>query len=191
MGIILLHELGHVGVARIFGFPTHEITLTGIGGIAQIDMPTDHASTATRLAIYCGGPAVNFGLLVFGLAIFGWPDLKPLLQWSESGLPGWEAWYALVTALNALILLFNMLPIVPLDGGQILRNLTALLIGHTAGRIVALMSTSGIGILLVCLSGALNMWADALLLTVMAAIGVFGLFWEPSESKVSTHESSV
>lgn len=106
---LLLHELGHALQARREGIPTRGITLWMLGGVAQSGAPFETPGTEARVAL--AGPAVSLvlggGLVVVG-RLAGIPDaIAAVLEWL-----GWT---------NLLILAFNMLPALPLDGGRVLR----------------------------------------------------------------------
>lgn len=107
------HELAHSIVARRRGLPAEEITLWIFGGVSHIR--GDWKSARTEFLVAAAGPAVT--LLIAGLCFgLSWllvvataPDLVVLLaQW--------------LAAVNALLLVFNLLPAFPLDGGRILRS---------------------------------------------------------------------
>jgi len=107
------HELAHSIVARRRGVQADDITLWVFGGVSHIK--TDWQTPRTELLVSAAGPlvtlvvaAVCFGLS-FGLAAAGAPDvLVLLLQW--------------LAVANALILVLNLVPAFPLDGGRILRS---------------------------------------------------------------------
>jgi Zn-dependent protease len=105
---VLLHELGHALRARREGMATSEITLWMLGGVAQSSAPFRTAGTEARVAL--AGPAVSAVLgaaLVGASQIAGLPDtVAAVLQWL-----GWT---------NLLLLVFNLLPALPLDGGRVL-----------------------------------------------------------------------
>ena len=106
---VLLHELGHSVVAMSYQIPVRRITLFIFGGIAQIGAEPPSASAEFWIAI--AGPAVSFMLaLLFGL-----------LQSVTAAIP---AAFALVTYLayiNGALVVFNLIPGFPLDGGRVLR----------------------------------------------------------------------
>ena len=110
---ILLHELGHSLVSQRCGIPVPRITLLFIGGLAEISREPDDAKSELKIAL--GGPAVSVILSV----------LAQLLSWGFEAL-GWQA-AALVCGLlaitNLTLVVFNMIPGYPLDGGRVLRAL--------------------------------------------------------------------
>jgi Zn-dependent protease/CBS domain-containing protein len=106
---LLLHELGHALQARQEGIPTRGITLWMLGGVAQSAADFETPGTEARVAL--AGPAVSAvlgaGLIVAG-QVPGLPDAAAaVLEWL-----GWT---------NLLLLAFNLLPALPLDGGRVLR----------------------------------------------------------------------
>jgi Zn-dependent protease/CBS domain-containing protein len=111
---ILLHELGHAVVARSRGMPIRGITLFLFGGVAEIGEEPPSAATEFLMAI--AGPAVTVVLGV-GFAVLAWVGYAS----------GWP--HALVLVLgylavvNALVLVFNLIPAFPLDGGRVLRSI--------------------------------------------------------------------
>lgn len=144
---ILLHELGHALVARFFGVRTAEIELTGLGGLARFANALPRSPFARSL-IFLGGPAVNLllwqGLMLGAYSIAG----------SGFGIAGGTA---LTLALNNFwLLVFNLLPAFPLDGGRTLEALlTAVLSPAWAIRIVSVLGlVCAAGCVLMALQGA-------------------------------------
>jgi Zn-dependent protease/CBS domain-containing protein len=110
---ILLHELGHSLVSQRCGIPVPRITLLFIGGLAEIAREPDDARSELKIAL--GGPAVSvllgigFAALRFGAASF---DLEAVAH-----VFGW------LMMTNFALVIFNMFPGYPLDGGRVLRAL--------------------------------------------------------------------
>ena len=106
---ILAHEFGHSLTARRYGFATRRITLSALGGCAEIEGIPSVPSHEALVAL--AGPAVSFALAVlfFGLS-FALAPLKHLLTAS--------IWLCLT---NAVLCAFNLLPGFPMDGGRVLR----------------------------------------------------------------------
>jgi Zn-dependent protease len=115
---LLLHELGHALEARRDGIPTRGITLWMLGGVARSGAPFPSAGAEARVAL--AGPAVSAvlgGGLVAAGQIGGLPDsVAAVLEWL-----GWT---------NVLLLAFNMIPALPLDGGRVLRAVVWRLTGN-------------------------------------------------------------
>jgi Zn-dependent protease len=112
-GSILLHELGHAVVARQRGVEVEEIDLWLLGGVARMSGYPDRATDELRFAL--AGPAVTFAIaLAFGAIALSLPAATP--EW----LVALVTYQAMV---NAVILVFNLLPAFPLDGGRVARAL--------------------------------------------------------------------
>ena len=109
---ILMHELGHAIVARRHGVEIEEIDLWLLGGVAKLSGAPRHATDELRYAI--AGPAVTAGVIaLFAIAA----------AISTDAPEGLRAVIEYQLAVNILILLFNLLPAFPLDGGRVLRAL--------------------------------------------------------------------
>ena len=111
-GGILLHELGHAVVARRRGVAVDEIDLWLLGGVARLRGEPREPQDELRFAL--AGPAVTFVLvLAFGAA-----------RLAAGAAPDWlRAALDYQVQVSAMILVFNLLPAFPLDGGRVLRSL--------------------------------------------------------------------
>lgn len=148
-GIVLLHEFGHAFATRQVGGRAENILLWPFGGIAYVNAPPRPGAHLWSIA---AGPLVNVALLPVFWGLYHWADgnLAALSQ-SVTG-PGWEAGaqrtvsiYQLfqhIFYVNIVLLVFNILPIYPLDGGQILQALLWFKLGYPK----ALLWASGIGL---------------------------------------------
>jgi Zn-dependent protease len=112
---ILLHELGHCFAARRLGGEAEEVVLWPLGGLATLRVPnTPHAQFWTAF----WGPAVNL-LLALGLGAWISHEGSP---WALRDLLSWQpSWAMNAFRVNLGLLLFNLLPAFPMDGGQMLR----------------------------------------------------------------------
>ena len=132
--IVLTHEFGHQLACRSVGGQTHDIILWPFGGVAYVSPPQRPGAQLWSIA---AGPLVNvmlvpfLSLLVAISSHLGWYDTYP-----DAYIFIHNLWW-----INAILLIFNMLPIYPLDGGQILRSLLWFLFG----RANSLMAASVIG----------------------------------------------
>ena len=112
---VVLHELGHSVVAQRYGIPVLDITLYPIGGVARIEK---RPTARQELAIAVAGPAVNVVialLLIAVLAAMKAPPMPALLQSSVQTLP---VFLAKVLLANIWLVLFNLIPAFPMDGGR-------------------------------------------------------------------------
>lgn len=108
-GSVLLHELGHSLIAKSQGIEVNSITLFLFGGIAAIDQESKTPGQAFQVAI--AGPAVSFGLyvlLTLCVTVLALPE--PI-----------EVLFSNVAQINLVLTLFNLIPGLPLDGGQVLK----------------------------------------------------------------------
>ncbi|MBK4728360.1 site-2 protease family protein [Oxynema sp. CENA135] len=108
-GSVLLHELGHSLVAKSQGITVNSITLFIFGGIASIEQESKTPGQAFQVAI--AGPAVSFGLFI-GLGLLGGtlPQLSPIAVLARD-----------LATINLVLASFNLIPGLPLDGGQVLK----------------------------------------------------------------------
>ncbi|MCI3923624.1 M50 family metallopeptidase [Paenibacillus sp. TRM 82003] len=106
-GLVLIHELGHAAAAKQLGWRVREVQLTPFGGVAVTD--EDGSMPAREEAVVAiAGPAMNALMIGFGYAMWG------AGVWTH-------AWMIYFVQANATLMLFNMLPVLPLDGGKLLR----------------------------------------------------------------------
>jgi len=125
-GSILLHEFGHAIVAMRNGIGISSIQLWIFGGMARMDREADSPSTELKVAL--AGPAVTaaivIGLGLVGVIAGGWTGFREaaFLE-SRSDVTGLMALVAWLVTINALILVFNLLPAYPMDGGRVARAL--------------------------------------------------------------------
>jgi Zn-dependent protease/CBS domain-containing protein len=131
-GCVVLHELGHALMARRFGVPTADITLLPIGGVARLQRIPEHPPQELLVAL--AGPAVNVAIVVLlvGLGV-GFPgnmaDPNHLIK---------AGFWPKLLEVNVFLVVFNLLPAFPMDGGRVLRALLAMRLEYArATRIAA------------------------------------------------------
>lgn len=137
---VMVHELGHVTVGRLFGARS-DVLLYAMGGAAMGDFGS--LAPWKRILVYAAGP-------VFGLGLFAFIEwgLSPVMFSSFQGLRS-NPWYSVVfnrsrifeegplfsvglpgmlVILNLFLNIFNLIPVIPLDGGQIMREVISIII---------------------------------------------------------------
>lgn len=139
--IVTLHEFGHSLACRQVGGNAERIVLWPLGGVAYVDPPQRPGATLWSIA---AGPLVNVVLVpvLFGLMLVG----------GSAGLaetsPDASAWLGMVFTINVVLLVFNLLPVYPLDGGQILRSLLWFVLGRarslTAASVIGFAGVLGL-----------------------------------------------
>ena len=117
--IVVLHELGHSLAAHRFGVRCHDITLYPIGGVAHLERIPERPREEILIAI--AGPAVNLllGALLIAIQLFIVPHLASYLSPLIVVILAELMWALIVT--NVALLVFNLIPAFPMDGGRILR----------------------------------------------------------------------
>lgn len=142
--IVLFHEFGHALACRQTGGVADRIILWPLGGIAFVNPPPRPGAYLWSIA---AGPLVNVILFpVLSLALFV-AEVQWRLSNHDAYLLIFSLWY-----INTGLLIFNLLPIYPLDGGQIVRGLLWFVVGQIRSlRIASMIGFAG-AILLVLLA---------------------------------------
>jgi Zn-dependent protease len=157
-GCVLLHELGHAMAARRYGIRTRDIILLPIGGLARLQrMPS---KPTEELVVALAGPAVNVAILGV-LWLFGVRD-TPMRDLPQAGIGG------MLFFVNKVMVLFNMIPAFPMDGGRVLRALLAMAMPHVRATRIA----AGIGQALALVLGVVGLFTSQFML-VFVAVFVF------------------
>lgn len=133
---VTLHEFGHIAMARRFGIKTPQVILSPIGGIASLERMPERPSQELLVAI--AGPLVNVVIALLLMAVFG------IGMNRIAGIEFDSATLAdRLLIVNVVLVLFNMVPAFPMDGGRVLRALLAMNMG--APKATALAARIGQG----------------------------------------------
>jgi len=164
---VVLHELGHSLTARRFGVKVPRILLMPIGGMAEFDrIPRQPAA---EFIITINGPLVNLALVLILWAAFGFFGgtlFHP--QFAESEIRGLGQ---LLLYLNAVMGLFNLLPVFPMDGGRIFRALLATRLPYLRATFWAARIGQTLAILLVITALYSERWMPAILFSFIFMVG--------------------
>lgn len=113
---IVLHEFGHIAMAKRLGFQTGDVVLTPLGGLAQINATDETARD--EILIAAAGPAVNLVIIALSMGLM---TLVPMFL-GASAAPILTGLYAIVL-VNTMLAVFNLIPLFPMDGGRIWRGI--------------------------------------------------------------------
>jgi Zn-dependent protease len=174
---ILLHELGHAVVAIRNGIPIEGIDLWMFGGMARMRRDTETAGQEFRIAV--AGPVVTLlvVLLCFGAGTLtaSGQDVLSASRFEDTPMGAATAVLGYLAFVNAIVLLFNLIPGFPLDGGRIARAIAWRLTGdrNRATRFAARLGRiAGYGMVGFGIYAWLA-WGDAVFGIWMAFIGIF------------------
>ena len=146
---VTLHEYGHAMAARRFGIPTVDITLLPIGGVARLErMPR---IPWRELVVAVAGPAVNVvigTLLAIGIGLFAREQLFEFMSslgtLDPLSAPSFIAFFFFILMANVILVVFNMIPAFPMDGGRVFRSLMAMVTDYRKATYIA--SRVGLGL---------------------------------------------
>jgi Zn-dependent protease len=128
--IVLLHEFGHALACRQVGGRANRIVLWPFGGVAYVDPPPRPGATLWSIA---AGPLVNVVLApILGILY----SIARSSGWAHTSPDAYHLIYA-VLWIDVGLLIFNILPVYPLDGGQILRSVLWFVLGRARSLMVA------------------------------------------------------
>jgi len=149
---VVLHELGHALAAKKYAIRTRDIILLPIGGVARLEKMPD--KPVQELWVALAGPAVNVGIAA-ALAVYLYVSniFSPVDQSTMTTAPFLER----ILGVNIFLVLFNMIPAFPMDGGRVLRALLAMRLAYTRATRISANLGQGIALL----------------------FGIFGLFYNP------------
>ena len=156
--IVTTHEFGHALACRQVGGNANQIVLWPLGGVAYVDPPMRPGATLWSIA---AGPLVNVALLPILTALTSFSRAE---GWDQT-MRNFDVFLQAVWWTNVALLVFNMLPIYPLDGGQVLRSLLWFGIGRARSLLVSVI----VGFIGMAGLVALAIWAHSAWLGILAA----------------------
>ncbi|MBS7537637.1 site-2 protease family protein [Ancylobacter lacus] len=159
---VLLHEFGHIFAARRYGVKTPEVVLWPFGGIANLERIPEKPSE--ELVVALAGPAVNVVIALVLILLLGGTTGVEHLQDIENPQVGMLAKLA---GANIFLVVFNLIPAFPMDGGRVLRALLAMRMGHAQ----ATQTAASIGQTLAVGLGLLGIFGNPMLIII--AVFVF------------------
>ncbi len=143
-GIVLMHEFGHAFACRSVGGKAGDIVLWPLGGVAFVQPPPRPGALLWSIA---AGPLVNVVLVPITIGLFvGFMYLVPDGQYQ-----GLEMYLYIVAWTNIVLLVFNIMPVYPLDGGQMLQAI----LWYFMGRSRSLRVAATVGIIMAVVVGGL------------------------------------
>ena len=155
---ILLHEFGHILMARRFGVRTPDVILLPIGGVARLERIPEEPRQELLIAL--AGPAVTLGIIILlYAALRASGNALTLGQLSPD-----EPFLAQLMVVNVYLLLFNLVPAFPMDGGRVLRALLASRLGLARGTRIA----AALGQMLAVVGGLYGLTANQPFLILIA-----------------------
>jgi Zn-dependent protease len=157
--IVTLHEFGHALACRSVGGVARHIILWPLGGVALVRPPARPGAVLWSIA---AGPLVNVALVPVTFLL--WWTLGgaavPGPEMSGAEIPGLHRYLFMLMVINLGLLIFNMVPVYPLDGGQIVGALLWFQIGRWRGLQVVSILGVFFGVMLLGLTAILVVLAD-------------------------------
>ncbi|HTV34138.1 MAG TPA: site-2 protease family protein [Methylocella sp.] len=168
---VTLHEFGHILMARRFGIETPDVILLPIGGVARISRMPEKPSQ--ELAVAIAGPLVNVAIALLIFLVLGTIESASLAHIDDPRV----SLFARLAAVNIFIVLFNLIPAFPMDGGRVLHALLAMRLGPARATQVA----ANLGQVLAFALGFLGLFGNPLLIF----IAIFVYIAAGSEAQMS------
>jgi len=174
--VVLVHEFGHCFAARSVGGEAHDIMMWPLGGLAYADAPN---RPWPQFVTAAGGPLVNVIICILAAGVLWATNLhNPEIHWNplSSGFDypkdaiGYYAWFTFTISWG--LLLFNLVPIFPLDGGRLLQTLLWFKLGYYRASLIACM-VGMIGSVLMAMYGLASFGSWFGLVLIFIAVSCF------------------
>lgn len=165
---VLLHELGHALTAKRYGIDTTDITLLPIGGLARLTRIPEEPRQELWVAL--AGPAVNvvIAIVMFSLAYFFGVFGREVIYSDKTGMS--DSYVLNLAIVNITLVIFNLIPAYPMDGGRVLRALLAMMMN----RVKATKIAAAIGQVLALGLAAFAIYNKQPFLVLIAIFVIFG-----------------
>ncbi len=154
--IVVVHEFGHALACKSVGGRAHDIVLWPLGGVAYVSPPNRPGAYLWSIV---AGPLVNVILVPITYFTFHYGVASGLITNHDVAM-----FLFRIRFINLVLLIFNILPIYPLDGGQIVRGILWFMLG--AGR--SLMISAWVGVLVAGAAVLLSLWIRDYWLMIMS-----------------------
>jgi Zn-dependent protease len=165
---VTLHEFGHIAMARRFGIRTPQVILSPIGGIASLERMPEKPKQELLVAL--AGPLVNVVIALLLMAGFGLGFGNLLAADFDTASLAER-----LLTVNVVLVLFNMVPAFPMDGGRVLRALLAMSVGAPRATAIAARVGQGFAFLFVLVGLFYN--------PILIFVGIFIYFAAASEEQ--------
>ncbi|MCA9138180.1 MAG: site-2 protease family protein [Planctomycetales bacterium] len=175
---VLAHEFGHALTARHFGIPTDDITLLPIGGIASLrEIPE---KPMEELVVAIAGPLVNV-VIAFVLVVALFFTNRSFVPTALLDSTSTIGFFQSLTAINIALVVFNLVPAFPMDGGRMLRAILAM----RMSRVQATDIAASVGQFLAIGFGFLGLFGNPMLILI-AVFVYFGAQAEAAQVRSSS-----
>jgi Zn-dependent protease len=174
---VLLHEFGHAFMARQHGVRVHDVSLSAVGGVARMEQLP--AEPRAEVLIAMAGPAANFALVValapVVLLIGVVSDFASLEDYASTVFhPSIAGLATTLLYANVLIIIFNLMPAFPMDGGRVFRAGLTTVLGRENGTRVAVLVGEAFAVLLLLFSIFVAQSVILVLLSLFVMIVAYG-----------------